>query len=126
VYEKKARFRDYLTSYGRRRLGMLKLPWVSMAHYTASVVTVLNLSLGKVVQASATAADLLRFSSFVSPDSIPLDLIIRGAADLGDTVASQLSGVEEDPLLLDEALELLTRYSLIRRNVEARSYGLHR
>ena len=62
----------------------------------------------------------------MSPDQIPLELITNGASHLGPASADLLAEAKDDPLVLDELLEPLTRYSLIRRDVDAHSYSIHR
>ncbi len=64
-------------------------------------------------------------SAFLSPEGIPLELFTDGASQLGPLIAKAFA-TTEDPLALNEALEPLTRYSLIRRDVEAQTYSIHR
>jgi len=117
------RFVDYLRGYRSRRLAVLTAAPVA-GEYPESVATTWALNFREVSQ-SPPSAELLRFSAFLFPDAIPLELIARGAPDLGPTLAAALAGVMEDPLLLDEALEPLHRYSLVRRNVAGRTYSIH-
>ena len=63
------------------------------------------------------AADLLRLSAFLSPDSIPLEFLATGAPELGNLLAAALADAQEDPLALDETLAPLTNFSLIRRRI---------
>ena len=65
-------------------------------------------------------------SAFLSPDAIPLELIADGAAHLGPVLSSTLATAHDNPLLLHEALESLTRYSLIRRDIDTHTYSMHR
>jgi hypothetical protein len=58
-------------------------------------------------------------------DAIPLELLTGGASQLGPVIAKVLE-TSEDPLALNEALEPLTRYSLIRLDVETQTYSIHR
>ncbi len=64
-------------------------------------------------------------SAFLSPDGIPLELLTEGASQLGPVLADALA-TSEDPLVLNEALEPLTRYSLIRLDVDTQTYSIHR
>ncbi len=77
------------------------------------------------VEQDPVAADILRVSAFLSPDAIPLELLTDGASQLGPVLAGALAA-SEDPLALNEALEPLTRYSLIRLDVDAQTYSIHR
>ena len=49
----------------------------------------------------------------------------QGASRLGPVLAEALA-TSEDPLVLNEALEPLTRYSLIRLDVDTQTYSIHR
>lgn len=117
------RFRDYLRGYRRRSLRVLSPP-VS-GEYPESVATTWALNLREVEQVAA-AADLLRLSAFLSPDRIPLELLARGTEELGPELSKALADVADDPLLIDETLEPLFRYSLIRRDLSSRTFSVHR
>jgi tetratricopeptide (TPR) repeat protein len=118
-----ARFQDYLRSYRRRRIKVLPAPVTG--EYAASVATTWAMNFREVEQTPA-AAEVLRLSAFLAADNIPLELIAKGAPDLGATLAEALVHVEEDPVLLNETLEPLTRYSLVRRDLHAHTYSIHR
>jgi hypothetical protein len=60
--------------------------------------------------------------AFLQPDAIPEAILTEGAAVLGP----QLQEVATDPLLLNEAIQLLRRYSLVKRDAEARLLNMHR
>lgn len=116
-----SRFQDYLRGYRSRRLAVLTAPVAG--EYPDSVATTWALNFREVAQV-AESADLLHASAFLHADDIPLELIARGAPDLGPTLSAALANVMEDPLLLDEALEPLYRYSLVRRDVATRTYSI--
>jgi tetratricopeptide (TPR) repeat protein len=78
------------------------------------------------VEQTPAAADVLRLSAFLAADNIPLELIAKGAPELGATLARALAHVDEDPVLLNETLEPLSRYSLVRRDLHAHTYSIHR
>ena len=118
-----ARFQDYLRSYRRRRIKVLSAPVTG--EYPASVATTWAMNFREVEQTPA-AADVLRLSAFLAADNIPLELIAKGAPELGATLARALAHVDEDPVLLNETLEPLTRYSLVRRDLHAHTYSIHR
>jgi tetratricopeptide (TPR) repeat protein len=90
-----------------------------LSAYRASTWT---LSFSKVEQADPAAADLLRVCAFLHPDAIPETILTEGAAALGP----QLQEVATEPLLLNEAIQLLRRYSLVKRDAEARLLNMHR
>jgi tetratricopeptide (TPR) repeat protein/MinD-like ATPase involved in chromosome partitioning or flagellar assembly len=127
ITARQTRFRDYLASYHKRRLRLLESSSSAAGDpLPESVVTTWTISFREVKEASEAAADLLRLSAFLGPDHIPLELIVTGAADLGPALSSSLADASDDPLVVDEVLEPLTRHSLIRRDVEAQTYSIQR
>ncbi|MBI1929728.1 ATP-binding protein [Candidatus Poribacteria bacterium] len=119
----KSTFRDYLLSYHKRGLSLLEKSG-PVSNYSNSVTTIWTQNFEQVKQISEAAADLLRVSAFLNPEDIPLELITLGAVELGPALSVALANVDEDPLALDEVLEPLTQYSLIRRDYESRTYDI--
>ena len=124
ITAKGARFQDYLASYQRQGLALLNKADPKTGEYPASVAKTWALNFQEV-EKDPVAADVLRVSAFMSPDAIPLELLTQGASQLGPVLAEVLA-TSEDPLALNEALEPLTRYSLIRLDVDAQTYSIHR
>ena len=118
------RFCDYLESYHQRRLPLLAEG--APRQYPESVATTWALNFEQVELASEAAAEVLRLSAFLSPDRIPLELLSHGVAELGPVLAEPLARAEDDPVRLGNLLEPLTRYSLVRADLEDRTYSLHR
>ena len=129
IVENHSRFQDYLTAYLKRsqgkRLDLLEKKKPVAGKYFKSVATTWILNFEEVEKTSRVSADILTFSAFLSPDDIPLELIIGGASQLGSTLAAAIKRGHGDPLAIDELLEPLTRYSLIRRNILSQTYSLH-
>ncbi len=73
-------------------------------------------------QQNKASADLLRLCAFLAPDAIPEELISEGATQLGP----QLEPLAEDALLFDEAVGVLLRYSLVRRDRQDNTLAMHR
>jgi tetratricopeptide (TPR) repeat protein len=119
-----ARFQDYFASYQRQRLALLNKAQPRTGEYPASVASTWALNFQEV-EKDPVAADILRVSAFLSPEGIPLELLTDGASQLGPVLADALA-TSEDPLVLNEALEPLTRYSLIRLDVDTQTYSIHR
>jgi tetratricopeptide (TPR) repeat protein len=124
ITAKTARFQDYLASYLKQRLALLNEAQPKTGEYPASVAKTWALNFQEV-EKDPVAADILRVSAFLSPDAIPLELLTDGASQLGPVLVGALA-TAEDPLALNKALEPLTRYSLIRRDVDAQTYSIHR
>jgi tetratricopeptide (TPR) repeat protein len=124
ITAKSARFQDYFASFQQQRLALLNKAQPRTGEYPASVASTWALNFQEI-EHGPVAADLLRVSAFLSPDAIPLELITEGASQLGPVLAKALA-TSQDPLALNEALEPLTRYSLIRLDVESQTYSIHR
>ncbi len=126
IVAKRARFQDYLTSYGKRRLELLNEAHPVTGDYPASVATTWAMNFEEVESASEAASDLLRLSAFLSPDKIPFELLTKGSEELGSAITAALGDAEDDPVAINEALVPLMRYSLIRIDEESQTYSIHR
>jgi tetratricopeptide (TPR) repeat protein len=115
----------YLNSYQNRKLQVLEKGQPQTGDYPESVATTWLINFEQVKAASEAAADVLRFSAFLSPDNIPLELLILGRTVLTPAIQEAL-GDGEDELAIDELLAPLTCYSLIRKAVDSQSYSIHR
>ena len=123
LVEKQASFANYLTGYRKRGLGLLEKAAPVIGRESVTTTWLLNFE--QVEAADEAAADLLRASAFLAPDNIPHELFMVGAAHLGSALAEALTDGEEDALAMDELLEPLTRYSLIRRDVDEGLFHIH-
>jgi tetratricopeptide (TPR) repeat protein len=112
----------YLNSY---ELEVLERGKPEAGDYPESVATTWLINFKQVKAASEAAADVLRFSAFLSPDNIPLELLILGRTALTPTIQEAL-GDDADELTVAELLKPLTRYSLIRKDMDSQSYSIHR
>jgi len=112
----------YLNLYRTHRKDLLQRRSKLRSEHPEPVGTTWSLSFQKVEQANPAAAELLRLCAFLDPEAIPEDIITEGAAEAGPL----LQPVAADPFQLNEAIEVLRTYSLIRRNAEARTLNMHR
>ena len=112
---------DYLRLYATHRKELLARHSRLLA-YPETVATTWSLSFQQIEQQSPAAADLLRLCAFLAPDAIPEELLTRGAAELG----AVLGDAAADPFELDKALEVLRRYSLVRRDGSMHMLSIHR
>ena len=117
-----SRFVDYLASYQRRQLALLAKG--KPQEYPESVATTWSLNIEQIKPPAAT--EILRVTAFWASEKIPVEILIEGAEHLGDTLSSALAGAAEDPLVLDELLRGLSRYSLIERDLDSRTLNVHR
>ena len=113
---------DYLSSYRTRRVGLLSWhKWVRTDH-PEPVATTWSLSFEKVEQQSPAAADLLRLCAFLEPSAIPEEILTDGSPGLGPALDQAVS----DPVGLDEAYRELRKFSLLRRDQQAKLLTVHR
>ncbi len=111
---------------GKRRLALLEQQGPEQGDYPASVVTTWLLNFEAVRGASGASARVLELSGFLAADGIPYELLVLGRVQLGEEIGLALVDVADDPVLLEELLEPLGRYSLIRVEPAQRAYSLHR
>jgi tetratricopeptide (TPR) repeat protein len=126
IVAKKARFQDYLASYQKLKLKRLEKSKPMLGNYSDSVATAWRLNFEQVEATEPAAADLLRVSAVLHPDAIPFELLTQGGSQLGDALATALEDAAEDPLAVNELLEPLCTYSLIRVDRVNQTYGIHR
>ncbi|HEY7981114.1 MAG TPA: FxSxx-COOH system tetratricopeptide repeat protein [Candidatus Eremiobacteraceae bacterium] len=122
IAETNAAFEDYLDAFRKRRVALLEKSSGLVTHETVSVTWAANFE--AVERSSPGAADALRISAFLAPDAIPIEVFSKGADALGGSIAAALSA--EDNLAINELLQPLARYSLIRAEAKSRSFGVHR
>ena len=84
------------------------------------VATTWNLPFEQVEQRSPVAADLLRMCAFLAPDTIPETIVTKRASHGGP----QIAAMETDADVLDQAVETLRAYSLVRREVRDETTAL--
>ena len=111
----------YLNLYKRHTARLLQRRGTS-SDYPQSVATTWSLSFQKVEKDNPIAAEMLRLSAFLHPDAIPEELFTEGRDDLGPI----LNTIADDPITLDDAINTLRRYSLIKRNAETKTLTIHR
>jgi len=113
---------DYLNLYATHRKELLARRSGLTLDYPETVATTWSLSFQLIEQQSSAAAEVLRFCAFLAPDAIPEELLNRGAAELGPV----LGAAARDPFTLNEALEVLRRYSLVQRDGSTQMLRIHR
>lgn len=113
---------EYLALYTRHRLALLRRESSTGSEYPHTVASTWTLSFSQIEQTNPVAADLLRVCAFLHPDAIPENILTAEATALGPF----LQQVATEPLLLNEVIQLLRRYSLIKRDAEAKLLHQHR
>lgn len=112
----------YLELYRSHRKELLRQRGTLHLDHPEPVASTWALSFSRVEQANPAAADLLRLCAFLDPDAIPEEIIIDGATTLGPI----LGPVAAHPFQLNEVIQELRRYSLVKRVPEAKLLNIHR
>ncbi len=87
-----------------------------------SVTVTFTLAFENVAERNPAAVELLRACAFLHPDAIPEELLIEGALEWGEPLATVLA----DPLARAELFATLNRFSLLARNLDDKTLTLHR
>jgi tetratricopeptide (TPR) repeat protein len=119
-------FKEYLESYKTYSLRLLGKTTPVSEDYKKTVNTTWALNFSQLEEQHPESAIALTLSAFFSPDNIPLDLL-RVAYEMpepGEAEPPHVLG--NDPLALGSLLEPITRYSLIRRDIDSKTYSMHR
>jgi len=116
---------EYQRLFQQHRADLLAEHQGLVEDHPKSVATTWSLSFAQVEQKNPAAADLLRLCAFLAPDVIPEEIVTQGAEHLGP----QLAPVGTDAYLLNQSIEALRAYSLLRREAShetAPSLSVHR
>jgi tetratricopeptide (TPR) repeat protein len=130
IQETGASFESYLASFKKQRLKLFEkqkpvLGNDAKEQQKRTITTTWSLNFADIKKQSPASADLLRLSAFLAPDAIPLELLEQGGGELTERLAVKLADMADNPLVLDELLRPLLRYSLIRRDEQKRTYSIH-
>src|SRR5947209_5937249 len=124
ILETGCSFTEYIDVLRKRRAELLRrragrgIP----TDHPESVATTFTLNFQRIQQRNETAAELLRVCAFLAPDDIGEEIFTQGASELGPI----LQPLASDALLLNQAMEVLRAFSLIRRNPEEKTLSIHR
>ena len=113
---------EYLALYQQSRRELLSRQSAVPSDYPYTVSSSWSLSFQQVEQTNPAAADLLRLCAFLDPDIIPEAIITAGASALG----AALAPVAAHALRLYEAIGVLRRFSLLKRDPETKLLNIHR
>ena len=128
ILRKRISFQTYLNTYRKHGLSQLEKVKAQTGNYPASVATTWALNVEAVAAENPAAAELLTLSAFLAPDDIPYQILLAGAAELGDPLSTALAHADSDEALLaiSELLYPLSQYSLIRWDGDRQCYSVHR
>jgi len=112
----------YLERYAMQRGILLDTRGVAASHHPETVSWTLSFCFRQIEQTSPLAADLLRLCAFLPFDPIPEDLLTQND-EFSCAISQSLSS---NPLLLDELVKQLRRFSLLHREATTRTLHIHR
>ena len=122
IEETGCRVSDYVDRYHAQRKKLLQRRGRFALDHLAPVTTTFLLAFDKIERINPASTQILQLCAFLHPDSIPEEIITSGAPDLGP----DLQALAEDPIALDEAMEALLAYALLRRIPETKVLSIHR
>ena len=122
IEETKSSLPDYLNTYRERQIALLKRRGKFIANHPLSVSATFQLALEKIEHTNTNALELLKLVAFLHPETIAQEIFTTEDADL----QPPLQSLVEDTFELNEAIEELLKFSLVRRNAETRVFGIHR
>ena len=103
MVEHEEAFSVYLAAYRAVRLKLLDEMGPVAGEYPETVRTTWKRSFDAVAEASPASIALLRLSAFFAPDAIPYELILEGASELGEPLASALASPPGGELCAQQA-----------------------
>jgi hypothetical protein len=112
----------YLDLYRSHAPELLRRRGLLASDHPEPVTNTWALSFENIEKTNPAAAELLKFCSFLRPDAIPEELFREGAPELGPV----LSPVASDALVLNDAIAVILKYSLLRRNPNTHTIEIHR
>ncbi len=113
---------EYQQLYQQYRADLLRERRGLLADHPEPLATTWSISFQRVEEKNPTAAELLRFCAFLSPDAIPEEVLTAGKSLLGPVLASDVG----DVFRLNQAIEALRAYSLVQRNPKGKTLSIHR
>ena len=113
---------DYLTSYRQRQAELLERRGGTGKQHPEPVATTWSLSFDQVEERKPMSTDLLRVCAFLAPAAIPEKLLLEGASELGP----RIQPLTNDATLINDAISVLLRYSLVKRDPKEGTLSIHR
>ncbi|HTK11837.1 MAG TPA: toll/interleukin-1 receptor domain-containing protein [Ktedonobacteraceae bacterium] len=122
IEETQCSLSHYLELYRTHRTQLLARRGVESSNYPLTVETTWSLAFQRVEQANTAAAQLLQLCAFLAPDAILEELIMEAASRW----SSPLREAATDLFLLDQMIDSLLKFSLVKRSKETGTLSIHR
>ena len=112
----------YWLIYQQHRVDLLQKRGGLVSDHPAPVATTWSLSFQNVEEKDPAAANLLRVCAFLSPDAIPEEILTAGTSGF----EPMLTPLAADVFQLNQAIEALLAYSLVRRDPKEKTISIYR
>nr|MBA2679903.1 TIR domain-containing protein [Ktedonobacteraceae bacterium] len=112
----------YLKLYRQRQAALLSRRGRLADDHPDPVTTTLAVTFKKIAQVDPHALELLRLFAFLHPEALPDEMIVHGASAL----TGALHTLASDPLVLDEAIATLRRFSLVQHHADSTTLNMQR
>jgi tetratricopeptide (TPR) repeat protein len=113
---------SYWQIYQRHQNDLLRKRGGLIADHPEPIATTWSLSFQRAEEKNPAAADMLRLCAYLAPDTIAEEILTEGALHLGPRLAPMAT----DAFLLNQAIEALRAYSLVRRDPGKKTLSIHR
>jgi tetratricopeptide (TPR) repeat protein len=120
LYATGTTFQQYETLYYTRRTEVLRR--APDGRSVAALAETWRRNVLSVESEFPAAGDVLRFSAFLAPDPVPLELIEEGALEISPTVERAAA----EALTVNEVITPLLHFSLVSIAAAERTYSIHR
>jgi tetratricopeptide (TPR) repeat protein len=125
IATKQILFQDFLLHYRKRQIRVFDSSIPTTDNYPASVAETWKMNYEEAIKEGDAVEGIMNISAFLSPDSIPFELIRVGAEYFSLDLNQELQEEGNDPIVIHSYLEPLVRYSLIRLNPDSRTFSIH-
>ncbi len=112
----------YLKLYRQRQAALLSRRGRFADDHPDPVTTTLAVTFKKIAQVDPHALELLRLFAFLHPEALPDEMIMHGASAL----TGALHTLASDPLILDDAIATLRRFSLVQHHADSTTLNMQR
>ncbi len=124
----KCSIKEYLSMYRQQGVTQLKKK-PETGRYPLTVLRTWQINFNAVGNKSPESLEILKISSFLSPDNIPFFLFLEGSSELGESLNSAVTQRHSpggSRLKLLEMLVPLSEYSLVNWQVSQEFFFMHR
>ena len=113
---------EYVCLYQQQHQNLLNKRGGLIADHPEPVTTTWSLAFTRLMHTDPVSTDLLRLCVFLDPDGIAEEILVDGAPQ----VITALSSLSHNMVKFYQAIELLRKFSFVRRNAHTKILTIHR